>query len=102
MTYRHPLFIAAMFLTACSDDPGDGATEANGSAMYRDAATDVDGNSQEPAAPSDDFYMEIRTEGTGTFDVSEPTVRPTPSAATSTRCTRVPPRSETTVCTWPA
>lgn len=73
MTYRHPLFIAAMFLTACSDEPGDGATEANGSAMYRDAATDVDGNSQEPAAPSDDFYMEIRTEGTGTFDVSEPT-----------------------------
>lgn len=70
---RTTLLIALALFTACNgeDDPGDGETEATGTAAYSDSGEDASGAPTEPESP-DSFVVQIRAEGTGTFDVSEP------------------------------
>ncbi|MFT6143913.1 MAG: hypothetical protein ACJATT_003926 [Myxococcota bacterium] len=58
-----PLLLTAL-LTACG---GQAETESTGNAQYVESSETAD----EPARP-DGFFLEIRAEGTGTFDVAAP------------------------------
>lgn len=85
---RNSFILVSLLISACTSDGGDGgaATEVAGAAVYRDSATDHDGNARSPAAPpAQEATISIVVEGTGEISDLDPQCALDPAGAFEAR-----------------